>query len=148
MAGDDSLGETGIRVSCYWHDSDVLQLFVRGSNGSFSGSALPYVGIDALADAAASLAGFPNAPSDTREICFGGEDVVLRFSCRDKAAHAVVVVQIDSKNEPILSAPWTQAQQSVRFFAAVEASAVDRFVEQLRHLHATRSGSALLQLQT
>ena len=138
----------GLEVRYRWHDADVMELSISASNGSFCGSAFPYLGIGHLGELAASLDGFPKDFSDVRELEFGangdtfaGGYVRLRFSCRDLAAHAIAEVQIESKNEEA----WNRSRQSVLFFASIEPSAVDDFVKELRHLNEDYSGRACLR---
>ena len=142
----------GLEVGYHWHDVDVIQLSISASNGSFCGSARPYLSIGNLAELAATLDGFPKNSSDVREIDFGteGEEyaggyVHLRFSCRDLAAHAIVEVQTKSKNEYRQETAWNEAPQSVHFFASVEPGAVDDFVRGLRLLNEDNNGKAFLR---
>lgn len=142
----------GLEVRYRWHDADVIELSISASNGSFCGSAFPYLGVGDLAELAASLDGFPKSSSDVRELDFGADGeryaggyVRLQFSCRDLAAHAIVEIQIKSKNEPRPEIAWNKAPQSVHFFASIEPSAVDEFVKELRHLNEDNSGRACLR---
>jgi hypothetical protein len=141
----------GLEVRFHWQDYDVLQIEVSASNELFCGSALPYVSRGVLNDAASALDGFPTGPSDARELELGGKGmgfaggfVHLRFSCRDLAAHSIVEIVIESKNEGRLGSSQAGEPETVRFFANVEANAIDDFVRDLRRLHDAESGSAWL----
>jgi hypothetical protein len=129
----------------------VLELSISASNNTFTGGAFPYLAIGQLAELAATLDGFPTNSSDIRELEFGangegsaGGYVHLRFSCRDHAAHAIIETQIESKNEHRPETPWSRASQSAHFFAAIEPSAVDGFVKELRQLNEQKTGTAWL----
>jgi hypothetical protein len=141
----------GLEVKCRWYDQDVLEISLSASNTAFSGIAFPYVSLDHLVESALNLDGFPKNTTDARELRFGtpGEDfaggfVRLKFSCRDLSGHGVVEVEIESKNESQPGSSWTQASQTVHFFAAVESNAIDDFVKELRRLGENRSGAAWL----
>jgi hypothetical protein len=150
--GNSDRWRTGLEIKCRWRDSDVIQLFVSASNRTFTGGASPYVGIGDIAGRATILNGFPKNSTDVRELEFGasgaefaGGYVRLRFSCRDKAAHAIVEIQIESKNEARPDAQWNDACQTATFFAAIEPSAIDDFVKELRQLEEEDNGSAWLR---
>src|SRR5438477_5900173 len=66
--------EVGIEFQLIWHDNDVLNLRVLAWNGDFGGVAEIYEGVGDLHVAASNLRGFPNNPSDRREIVFGNFD--------------------------------------------------------------------------
>ncbi|MGA2653191.1 MAG: hypothetical protein ABSF28_21925 [Terracidiphilus sp.] len=133
-------------------DADVLELFISASNKTFAGGASPYVDHGKPANLAAILQGFPKSASDVRELEFGtsgdgfaGGYVHLRFSCRDKAAHAIVEIQMESKNETRPDAQWNYARETAHFFAAIEPSAVDDFVSELRQFDKDNRRSAWLR---
>ncbi|MGH9718046.1 MAG: hypothetical protein ACRD4R_15145 [Candidatus Acidiferrales bacterium] len=123
----------------------MIQLRAVAWNGEFGGVANPYVGVGGLAEAAEQLSGFPRDPSDTRQITFGAfgpktavGGISMRFFCTDKAGHARVEVKIESDRLN------DERPQSVTLWLAVEASAIDRFVHDLRHLESERPGTACL----
>jgi hypothetical protein len=125
---------------------------VSASNRTFTGGASPYVGIGDFAELTTILNGFPKDSTDVRELEFGasgaefaGGYVRLRFLCRDMAAHAIIEIQMESKNEAKPGAPWNDACETASFFAAVEPSATDDFVKELRQLNEEDKGSAWLR---
>ncbi|MDR3792207.1 MAG: hypothetical protein P4L03_02390 [Terracidiphilus sp.] len=146
-----------MRIDYLWHDEDVLQLKVAASNGLFSGSAQPYVSLGAAQEAAELLKGFPANSNDVREISFGtsgekfaGGYVHLYFSCWDQAGHAAVEMQFESKNESWPSLPGNPgyaALQTARFRAGIEASAIDRFVNDLKQFLLEKNQTARLVFQ-
>jgi hypothetical protein len=138
--------QTGVQFHVIYQDDDLIQLRVSAWNGEFGGLAEIYAGIGALAEAAAKLRGFPNKPSDTREVIFGNFDrkfagggLSMRFHCIDGAGHSYVEASIDSN----CSAGGTV--QTAVLAMRVEATAVDIFVQELQRVEATRTGTALLR---
>jgi hypothetical protein len=149
--GNSDRWRAGLEIKRRWHDSDAIQLFVSTSNKTFTGGASPYVGIGDLADRATILEGFPKNSADVRELEFGasgagfaGGYVRLRFSCRDIAAHAIIEIHVESKNEAKPDAPWNDGCETANFFAAVDPSAIDDFVKELRQINDDENGSAWL----
>ena len=137
--------DRGIQLTVTYHDIDMLQLSALAWNGEFGGAAKPYVGIGALKEAAAQLSGFPRDPSDTREVTLGtfgpraaGGGISMRFFCTDNAGHARVEVKMESDSLT------DERLQSVTLWLAVEAAAVDRFVDDLRRLERDKAGTAVL----
>lgn len=138
--------DRGIQLTVTYHDVDMFQLSALAWNGEFGGTAKPYVAIGRLADAAAQLSGFPRDPSDTREVVLGafgpktaGGGICMRFFCIDSAGHARVEVKMESDR---LS---DERAQSVTLWLAVEAAAIDHFVDNLRRLERDKSGTAVLR---
>ena len=143
--------ERGLTIKWSWHDSDVASIFVRASNGDFAGVAEPYISLDALAEAADRLKGFPKDLADTREITFGGSGdgsaggfASLKFSCFDGAGHGRVELIFESKNEARVAKSHYDWFESATFCAHIEAAAVDEFVAGLRRLHSDKAGEARL----
>jgi hypothetical protein len=142
----------GLELIYLWHDSDVLELAVRASNGAYSGHTKPYLDLHGLAELAATLNGFPKDASDVREFSIGakgsefaGGFLGVKLFCRDLAGHGVLEIEIVSKNEPDTDTPWDRTPDSVHFYAQIEASAVDEFIEQLQKLDRDLSGTAVLR---
>jgi hypothetical protein len=63
----------------------------------------------------------------------------MRFYCKDAAGHAFVEARIESDYD------GAHAAQSTHLFAAIEPSAVDTFVGELRRLETDMDGIALLR---
>jgi hypothetical protein len=144
--------DSGIHLKYLWHDADLVEVEIRASNGEFSGTAQTYIEAGGLAKSAANLAGFPNDPTDIRELQFGefgtkfaGGFIHLRFFCLDSAGHAAVEIRIESAHLSDLAVKGSRASQSAHFFAGVEASAVDDFVAELGRMENDRSGTASLR---
>jgi hypothetical protein len=138
--------QVGIQFHVIYQDDDLIQVCVSAWNGAFGGLAEIYAGIGVLAEAAEKLRGFPNKPSDTREVVIGNMDrkyagggLSMRFHCIDGAGHSFVEASIDSN----CSAGGTV--QTVVLAMPIEATAVDIFVQELHRLEATRAGMAQLR---
>jgi hypothetical protein len=140
--------ERSVRLSCGYHDVDVVELIASAWNGRFGGATRLWVGQGALSDAAAALAGFPVNLRDKREVTFGafgaesgGGALVLGFSCVDGAGHCELQLKLES--DPLhREAPL----ERVALISQVEPAAVDGFVEQMRTLSSSLTGSAVLHL--
>jgi hypothetical protein len=135
--------EVGIEFQLIWHDNDVLNLRVSAWNGDFGGVAEIYEGVGDLHVAASNLRGFPNNPSDRREIVFdrkcAAAGVSMRFHCVNGAGHAYVEASVDSNYQR------GGTIQTVVLAMPVEAAAVDIFVRELARLESDRSGTAFLR---
>lgn len=134
-------------VEAVYDDNDLLELRVAVSNGSFSGRTSVYVELDALARCAALLKGFPAPAQDERVVEWGDSDmssslggVKFRFACIDASGHACVWAELRSSD----SLGDVMPQQTVRLSLPIEAAAVDRFVEELAIVGATKRGRAQL----
>jgi hypothetical protein len=137
-----------VSLSYRYHDFDVVELKVSAWNGSFGGTACVWVGQGALADAARLLAGFPVSLSDKREVTFGafgpksaGGVVTLQFECIDGAGHCQLHVTMESDYEP-----RDRFAERVEMLSVFEPAALDQFVEQMRELNSSLTGSAVLTL--
>ena len=138
-----------VQLSYRYHDVDVVELKVSAWNGSFAGSTCLYVGQGDLADSAALLAGFPVGLEDRREVTFGafgpqfaGGAMNLKFSCNDGACHCQLHLTIEAADydqQDVLA-------ERVEMFCAFEPAALDQFVEQVRELNTSLTGTALLPL--
>jgi hypothetical protein len=137
-----------VRLSCRYHDVDVVELIVSAWNGSFGGSTRLWVGQGVLADVATRLAGFPMNLEDKREMtfgafgpAFGGGAMTMQFACVDGAGHCRLHLTIEAEyDERDLFA------ERVEVLAPFEPAAVDKFVEQIRELNSSLTGSAVLTL--
>jgi len=138
--------DIGFQFEVIYKDSDLLQVRVSAWNGAFGGTAEVYVGIGKLEEAAAQPKGFPNDPSDTREVVWGafgsqsaGGGVSMRFYCADASGHAYVDAKIQSDSLP------GKPVQFVNLSQPIEASAVDSFVDELRLVGVRKAGVARLE---
>jgi hypothetical protein len=135
----------GLEFQAMWDDESMIDVRISAWNGTFGGMSRAYVAIGELEKAAAKLRGFPNNPSDARELTFDGlgkgnarGDVRLRFHCSGGAVHTWMDASIES------ACDLTGSAQSVTLTLPIEAAAVDIFVDQLHRLGATRGGIAYL----
>jgi hypothetical protein len=119
----------GLEFQEIWNDADMIEVRVSAWNGTFGGATRVYVGIGRLDEAAATLHGFPDYPSDSRE---------LKFYCIGGAAHAWLEARIESVYD--LAGP----PQSVVLSLPIEPAAVDLFVDQLHRVGTSRFGIARL----
>jgi len=124
----------------------MYQLQVQAWNGYFCGTVEIYAGIGDLEKKAQVLQGFPNSPSDQRELMFGtfdpkiaGGGVAMRFHCTGGAGHAHVKVRMNAGYKS------AGTVQSTLLSMAIEASAVDSFVHELLSLEQHNAGVASLR---
>ena len=135
-----------VRLAYRYHDVDLVELAASAWNGEFGGSARLYIGHGELADAAERLIGFPADMADARDVAFGsfgpefaGGAMVLNFSCIDRAGHCQLQLKLES--DPL----HRESQlERVELIGEVEPAALDRFVEQMRTLNSSLTGSAVL----
>jgi hypothetical protein len=135
-------------LSYWYHDTDVVELKVSAWNGTFAGSTRLYVGQGDLADTATLLAGFPVGLRDRREVTFGafgpksaGGAMNLKFSCIDGAGHCELHLMVEADYDR------RDAAERVEMLCAFEPAALDHFVEQMRELNSSLTGSAVLALR-
>ena len=126
----------GVAIEVTWGDEHVLQVEVSASNGVFAGRVEAYHGLDLAAEWAAALDGFPQHHDDTREVATGtlsdeyaGGGATFRFFVLDAAGHCAVRVRLRA-------ADMIRSIASSEFTIRIEASAVDRFVAELREMSA------------
>ena len=135
----------GLEFQAIWDDVDMMDVQISVWNGTFGGMSRAYGAIGELEKAAATLRGFPNNPSDTRELTFHGlgkgharGDVRLRFYATGGAVQTWMDASVESACDS------TGSAQSASLTLAIEAAAIDVFVDQLHRLGATRTGVAFL----
>ncbi len=138
--------DIGLQFELIYKDADVIQIRISAWNGLFGGTADVYAGIGRLEEIAATIAGFPDHPSDTRDIVVGafgpdwaGGGASMRFYCADATGHAYVDAKIESDSSS------AKSTQSVSLSLPIEAAAVDSFVRELRVLASIKTGSARLE---
>jgi hypothetical protein len=125
----------GLQIAIVWDDPpDLIEVRVRASNGFFAGDVRAYAAPDALGALADAIEGFPRASTDLREFSLGGFGpsvaggaVSLRFTCADRAGHAVVELRMESGEQ-------ADRPETVRFSFGVEPASLDRFVRELRQV--------------
>lgn len=144
----------GVQIKFLWHDTDVIEVSITASNGEFGGAARAYLNHDDLKNAAAILAGFPNASIDSRELNLGnmepqfaGGGGSFRFFCTGNSGHGVVEIRIVDEPQPETNL-WTRPAQSVHFFADLEAAAIDDFVRELLAFDPYESPTTFLRFGT
>lgn len=136
---------TGIQFEVIWNDREILEVRISASNNEFAGSVDLYTSTEQISKYASKLDGFPNTPSDTREIVLGafgsewaGGAAKMRFFCIGSSGHSYVEIQMES------SRAIAGVIQSSLILVAAEAAAVDRFVHELRQLSPVASPTAHL----
>jgi hypothetical protein len=134
----------GFEFQAIWFDDDAIQLRM-GWNGAFGGTVSVYEGIGDLELAAEKLRGFPQNPSDKRELIFGsfgrnfaGGGLKMSFYCIGGAGHAYVEATFEAGDET------AGTIQRALLSMHLEAAAVDTFVEELRAIGVKRAGRALM----
>lgn len=143
-----TMPETGVRISVIYTDEHLIELQVSASNGVFAGQVDVYADVDAPAEFARTLRGFPTSPNDIREFDLGnlsnqsaGGGAGFRFRCVDSVGHAVVELKLRSdllRDGGLID--------DARFHIRVEAAAVDAFVEQIERMEAVVGQSAFLEM--
>jgi hypothetical protein len=137
-----------VQLAYRYHDFDVVELKVSAWNGNFGGSTCLYIGQGDLSKAATLLAGFPVGLDDRREVAFGaigpksaGGAMNLELSCIDGAGHCQlhVMIEADYDRQDLLA-------ERVEMLCAFEPAALDQFVEQMREVNSSLTGSAVLAL--
>lgn len=113
-------------------DPDYVRLDVSMADGAFAGRVDVYESPDLAATLATELRGFPQSPTDRREIVLGSFDraaagggIRLVFRCLDRSGHAVVEAELE--DQPMDGS----APRSVRLRMPVDAPAIDAFVADL-----------------
>jgi hypothetical protein len=139
--------DLGFRFEVIYKDIHLLEVRISAWNGAFSGVADVYVGLDQLQETAAKLRGFPTDPSDVREANFGafgpksvpGRRVSMRFYCADRSGHSYVDSTIESDYNA------AGKIETVSLSLAIEAAAMDSFLEELHRSGANSAGVAFLK---
>jgi len=126
-------------------DPDYLALKISASNGRFSGATFVYGRLDTLVNLAETIAGFPSDRMDQRKYTFGTQDknvaggyCSLKFYCTDSSGHAAVDVEIEDDDT-------LRPAAVARFAFQIVAADIDRFVSELKSLHKSRSGKAMIE---
>lgn len=139
--------EAGLRFEVVDPDDDYLGIEVTASNPRFAGSTFLYSSEGELQALAERLRGFPVSKEDERTVVLGhreshiaGGFLELRFRCVDAVGHCKLHMAIEDERHRRGGPDPGRAS----FTLAVEAAAVDRFVEEFIDLAASRQGRALL----
>jgi hypothetical protein len=138
----------GLKIRIGDLDPEYIDLIVDASNGSLSGSARIYAGLNNLSEFASQIEVFPISPQDERIYELGSPDpnyaggcCRLRFYCVDAVGHGKLdlVLEADSDSH---RREWT-AKFSL---FPVEAGEIDNFVGSLRELDKAKAGDAVLRI--
>lgn len=137
-------GFRGVQIAIVWDDPpDLIELWIRASNGHFGGDVRAYAAPDTLQALADTVEGFPLDPTDVREFTVGafgreaaGGAASFRFRCTDRAGHVTVELCMESGDSP-------DRPQTASFSIEFEPAGLDGFVRELRGLELGR-GRALL----
>ena len=126
----------GIEVEVIWLDQDVLEFLFSCSNGRFSGQAEIYVSHDKLSEVAEAMSGFPSHIKDSRDLELGTFNpdhadggIRMHFCCTDSQGHAAVEVKLRGD-----ACKGLGELESVALRIPVQATALDSFVSQIRHM--------------
>ncbi|HEX9100828.1 MAG TPA: hypothetical protein VF997_01425 [Polyangia bacterium] len=115
--------DEGITIEIIWDDVDLKMVVVDAANGRFRAHAEAYVAPGELGRIAEAIDGFPLGQKDSRTVAVG--TARLRFFCREETmGHAMVEVKCAGGTD--------EYPELAQFFLAVETSAVQDFVRQLR----------------
>jgi hypothetical protein len=138
--------DVGLQFQVIYYDQDLIEVRVSAWNGSFGGSANIYFGMGELEQIAAGLRSFPINPADRRDIQIGDSlshlgGGSMRFYCVDGAGHAHLELKINSRRNNV------GVVESVAMSLALEAAALDVFVEELHNLGVAKQGVARLSGQ-
>jgi hypothetical protein len=135
-----------LEVQAVWDDPDMVEVCVTVANGGFSGRTHVYIGLSELGELAAQLDGYPREWSERVTVLWGSSEdaahqglVRLEFRCRDRVGHPYVTADLVSSDMG-----RDAAGQAVKVLVPFEASALDRFVAQLRVVGQQRRGRARL----
>lgn len=140
----------GIKIEIVWFDQDVVECQVTCSNGRFSGVVEIYLSHDDVPKMVEVLKGFPNGPTDVRDVELGTFNpkhadggVRLRCYCKDSAGHAAMEVQLRGDECKGLGEP-----ESVALLFPVEAAALDSFLTQVRSMDTEQIGATAFLAMT
>ncbi len=128
--------EEGIAIEIIWDDVDLKMVVVEAANGRFRAHAEAYVGPGELFRIAQALDGFPLGKKDVRLVTVG--TAKLRFFCREETmGHAMVEVKCEGGTD--------EYPELAQFFLAVETTAVQEFVRELRAVGERKETPAVLR---
>jgi hypothetical protein len=115
-------------------DPDYVRFDISAGDGRFAGTTEFFASADLPKELAAAMDGFPASPDDRRHIEFGSRDmraaggwVSLTGECVDRAAHAVLRVELHDK----YAAKGLTPRMS-QIYLAVDPPEIDSFVRALR----------------
>lgn len=128
------LRQPGIEFSLRYVDSDVLEIVVDASNGSFGGRVELYESFANVQRFASGLKGFPVAGSrderrfelGTFDDQFAGDGATFRLYCVDEAGH----IAVDLELRTAAYNGRTHGRNVARFQVATEPALIDRFIRE------------------
>ena len=121
-----------LSLEVIWLDIHMLELKLCAANTHFSGQTTFYASLDAPAQFANHIRGFPNSHLDYREYEFGGTGLdghggaKVKLSCTDSSGHLLVEVNVYNQ-----SGPTEESIQSATVHNVAVPAEIDSFVEQL-----------------
>jgi hypothetical protein len=128
--------DEGIAIEIIWDDVDLKMVVVDAANGRFRAHAEAYVTPGELGRIAQAIDGFPLGQRDVRTVAVG--TARLRFFLREETmGHAMVEVKCEGGTD--------EYPELAQFFLAVETSAVQEFVRQLRAVGERKEMPAILR---
>jgi hypothetical protein len=137
---------SALSVEVVWFDEHMLELALSARSAKFAGQTTFYAALDELERFAEHIERFPARADDSREYVFGGGTVSgyggakVRLTCKDGAGHLIVQATIYRTSD---GGPVRVAESATLEFASVP-SAVDSFVESLRHMRVQIGDMAIL----
>lgn len=130
-----------LTLESIWEDSDLFEVKVKASNGTFSGQVTCYTNREMISDLASSLEGFPLNVGQKITFTTGESSkssfFSLHFNCIDGSGHTVVRVKIAH-----ILTMTNRAQQKyvAEFDLNIEPSAIDTFSRSLSSLAKAQIG--------
>lgn len=136
----------GIEFRIIWSDSDAVKIRVSACDGEFGGCVEVYAVVGGLNEIAERLSGFPQNPSDMRDVTLGAFDrkgagggLRMKFHCVNGAGHAFIEATLYTNQEK------GGTVQTAVLSMPVEPAAIDIFVRQLHELESDESHVAYLK---
>ncbi len=128
--------DEGISIEIVWDDGDLKMIVLDAANGRFRAHAEAYAKEGELQRIADAIAGFPTGQKDVREVVIG--DARLRFFSREETiGHPMVEVKFAGGTD--------EYPERAHFYLAVEATAIQEWVRELRAVGDRREKPAVLR---
>ncbi len=135
-----------LTIEVIWFDDHMVELRLSASSANFSGKTTFYAALDAPADFAERIDGFPRSTSDTREYKFGQANLsgyggaIISLRCKDATGHLLAKISLYSTPSDRRS----DAESAVVQLNLTPAT-IDAFVEELRKMRVQVGHKAMLQ---
>lgn len=135
-----------LTIEIIWFDDDMVELRLAASSANFSGKTTCYASLDAPADFAERIEGFPRNASDTRGYEFGQANLsgyggaIINLRCKDATGHLLAKISLYSTPTDRRSDPESAVVQ-----LDVTPATIDAFVEELRKMRVHVGHRAILR---